>query len=56
MHWSDTIADKLIKKNPDKEEFVCAAGISPSGSIHNGNFSDIATTLFDVRALERNGK
>lgn len=56
MHWSDTIADKLIKKNPDKEEFVCAAGISPSGSIHIGNFRDIATSLFVVRALERKGK
>ena len=56
MHWSDTIADKIIKKNPDKEEFVCAAGISPSGSIHIGNFRDIATSLFVVRALERKGK
>lgn len=56
MHWSDNIADEIIRRNPDKEEYVCAAGISPSGSIHIGNFRDIATSLFVVRALERKGK
>ncbi len=56
MHWSDLIAEEIIKRNPDKEEYVCAAGISPSGSIHIGNFRDIATSLFVVRALERKGK
>lgn len=56
MHWSDKIADKIIRKNPDKEEYVCAAGISPSGSIHIGNFRDIATSLFVVKALQRKGK
>ena len=40
MHWAEKIADKIIKRNPDKEEYVCAAGISPSGSIHIGNFRD----------------
>ncbi len=55
-HWSDQIADKIIAKNPNKEEYVCAAGISPSGSIHIGNFRDIATSLFVCRALERKGK
>nr|WP_300677370.1 lysine--tRNA ligase [uncultured Acetatifactor sp.] len=56
MHWSDKIAEKIINRNPDKEEYVCAAGISPSGSIHIGNFRDIATSLFVVKALERKGK
>lgn len=56
MHWSDKIADRIIKRNPDKEEYVCAAGISPSGSIHIGNFRDIATSLFVVKALQRKGK
>ncbi len=56
MHWSDKIADKIISRNPDKEEYVCAAGISPSGSIHIGNFRDIATSLFVVKALMRKGK
>lgn len=56
MHWSDKIADKIIQRNPNKEEYVCAAGISPSGSIHIGNFRDIATSLFVVKALQRKGK
>ena len=56
MHWSDKIAEKIINRNPDKEEYVCAAGISPSGSSHIGNFRDIATSLFVVKALERKGK
>ena len=34
MHWSDKIAQEIIRRRPDKEEYVCAAGISPSGSIH----------------------
>lgn len=56
MHWSDSIAEEIIRKNPNKEEYVCAAGISPSGSIHIGNFRDIATSLFVKKALERKGK
>ena len=56
MHWADKIAERVIKRNPDKEEYVCAAGISPSGSIHIGNFRDIATALFVCQAIERQGK
>lgn len=56
MHWSEEIAQKIIERNPNKEEYVCAAGISPSGSIHIGNFRDIATSLFVVKALQKKGK
>ena len=56
MHWSEEIAEKIIARNPNKEEYVCAAGISPSGSVHIGNFRDIATPLFVVKALEKKGK
>ena len=56
MHWSDEIAQRLIERNPNKEEYVCAAGISPSGSVHIGNFRDIATSLFVCKALEKQGK
>ncbi len=56
MHWSEEIAQKLIERNPDKAEYVCAAGISPSGSVHIGNFRDIATSLFVCKALEKQGK
>jgi lysyl-tRNA synthetase class 1 len=56
MHWSEVIADKIIKNNPAKDEYICAAGISPSGSIHIGNFRDIATSYFVVKALRKRGK
>lgn len=56
MHWSEAIAKKIIERNPNKEEYVCAAGISPSGSIHIGNFRDVATSYFVVKALRKMGK
>lgn len=56
MHWSEAIAERVIARNPNKEEYVCAAGISPSGSVHIGNFRDVATSLFVVKALEKKGK
>ncbi len=56
MHWSQQIASKIIERNPNKEEYVCAAGISPSGSVHIGNFRDIATSYFVCRALRKMGK
>ncbi len=56
MHWSQKIAAEIIRRNPDKEEYVCAAGISPSGSIHIGNFRDIVTSFFVCLALRRQGK
>ena len=56
MHWSEEIAERIIARNPEKEEYVCAAGISPSGSVHIGNFRDVATSLMVVRALQKKGK
>ncbi len=56
MHWSEKIAAEIVAKKPDKEEYVCAAGISPSGSVHIGNFRDVATSYFVVKALRKMGK
>ena len=56
MFWAEKIADQIIERRPDKDEYVCAAGISPSGSIHIGNFRDIATSLMVVKALRKKGK
>jgi lysyl-tRNA synthetase class 1 len=56
MHWSDRLAAEIVKRSPDKPLYTCAAGISPSGSIHIGNFRDIATSLFVAKALGRIGK
>ena len=56
MHWAEKIAQEIVKKNPNKPEYVCAAGISPSGSVHIGNFRDVATSFYVVKALEKMGK
>lgn len=56
LTWAENIARQIVARRPDKEEYVCAAGISPSGSIHIGNFRDIATSYFVVKALRAMGK
>ena len=56
MHWAEKIAKQIIERNPNKEEYVCAAGISPSGSVHIGNFRDVATSYMVVKALRKLGK
>ena len=56
MHWSERIADKIIERNPNKECYVCAGGGSPSGSIHIGNFRDLAIPYFVALALKKKGK
>ncbi len=59
--WADAIADKIIKervkdKNGEKKEIVCASGITPSGTIHIGNFREVITTDMIVKTLENKGK
>ena len=56
MHWSEKVARRLIENNPNKEEFVCASGISPSGTVTAGNFREYITTYFVVQALKKLGK
>ena len=56
MHWAERLADELISENPEKEEFVLAAGTSPSGRVHIGNFRDVVTPYFVAEALKLRGK
>ena len=55
-HWADRIALRIINTRPKKEMYICAAGISPSGSVHIGNFRDVATIFFVSKALRDLGK
>ncbi len=55
-HWAETLAEEVIERFPDRQEYVCAAGISPSGVVHFGNFREIMTNYPVVRALQRQGK
>ncbi|MDQ0268163.1 lysine--tRNA ligase [Cytobacillus purgationiresistens] len=56
MHWAFEIAEELIKKYPNNKVFTCASGISPSGSVHIGNFREVITTYFVTKALQALGK
>ncbi len=55
IHWADLAADNLIKAN-NKASYVCASGITPSGTVHIGNFREVLTTDLIVKALEKKGK
>ncbi|MCK4589678.1 MAG: lysine--tRNA ligase [Nanoarchaeota archaeon] len=55
-HWADKAADDVIKVKGDKKKYVMAAGITPSGTIHMGNFREIITQELVKRALEARGK
>lgn len=55
-HWADHAATELIEKYPSKSPYVCASGISPSGVVHIGNFREVITVDFVVRALRDRGK
>lgn len=56
--WADAIADRIVKERelgPEKEAYVCASGITPSGKVHIGNFREVITTDMVVRALRDKG-
>ena len=55
-HWADHAAEALLERGTDREQFVCASGISPSGMVHIGNFREVITVDFVVRALRDRGK
>lgn len=56
LHWADIIADKIIREKGDKDVYTLASGITPSGTVHIGNFREIITVDLVKRALEKKGK
>jgi lysyl-tRNA synthetase class 1 len=55
-HWADINAAKIIREKGDKEVYTCASGITPSGTVHIGNFREIISVDLVVRALKGLGK
>lgn len=55
-HWSTVLADKILEKFPDQSVYTCAAGISPSGVVHFGNFRDVITSFGVYKALLKKDK
>src|SRR3989344_9277781 len=56
MHWSDQTARRIVQEKGDKDKYVLAAGITPSGTVHIGNFREIITVDIIARALRKKGK
>ncbi len=55
-HWADTYAEKIIREKGDKDIYVCASGVTPSGTVHIGNFREIISVDLVARALRDKGK
>jgi lysyl-tRNA synthetase class 1 len=55
-HWADECAEKIIREKGEKELYTCASGITPSGTVHIGNFREIISVDLVVRALRDMGK
>lgn len=54
-HWADITADKIIREKGDRT-YVCASGITPSGTVHIGNFREIISVALVAQALREKGK
>jgi lysyl-tRNA synthetase class 1 len=54
-YWPEIIAEKIIQLYPDRKEFICASGATPSGKVHLGNLRDVITSDLVCRALRKKG-
>jgi lysyl-tRNA synthetase class 1 len=54
-HWADIAARRVVAANPERRPIVVAAGITPSGVVHVGNFREVMTVDLVARALRDQG-
>ncbi len=54
--WASAVADEIITLHPNEDLYTVAAGISPSGVVHFGNFRDVITGHMVRQALQEKGK
>jgi len=54
-HWADIAARRVVAAHPDRRPVVVAAGITPSGVVHVGNFREVMTVDLVARALRDQG-
>lgn len=55
LHWADIYADRIVREKGPKEVYTCASGITPSGTVHIGNFREIISVELVARALRDKG-
>jgi lysyl-tRNA synthetase class 1 len=54
-HWADIAARRVLAAHPDISPIVVAAGITPSGVVHVGNFREVMTVDLVARAMRDQG-
>jgi lysyl-tRNA synthetase class 1 len=54
-HWADIAGRRTLAAHPDANQIVVAAGITPSGVVHVGNFREVMTVDLVARALRDQG-
>jgi len=54
-HWADVAARRVVAAHPERRPIVVAAGITPSGVVHVGNFREVMTVDLVARALRDQG-
>ena len=54
-HWADIAARRVLAAHPGRRPIVVAAGITPSGVVHVGNFREVMTVDLVARALRDQG-
>jgi lysyl-tRNA synthetase class 1 len=54
-HWADFAAAKTLAAHPGSDVITVAAGITPSGVVHIGNFREVITVDLVARALRDRG-
>ena len=54
-HWADIAARRVVAAHPDSNPIVVAAGITPSGVVHVGNFREVMTVDLVARAMRDQG-
>lgn len=55
-YWSDVATDAVLEHFPNEKVYTSAAGISPSGVVHFGNFRDVMTSLAVHETLKERGR
>ena len=55
QHWADATAERIVRTRGERDRYVLAAGITPSGTVHFGNMREIITPELVARALHRAG-
>jgi len=55
QHWADSTAERIVRIRGERDCYVLAAGITPSGTVHFGNVREIITPELVARALLRLG-